>query len=138
MNPDLDYSLDIRLDAIVNDSSSTLLARAYVDPSSRLAVILGTGVNAAIHLPIAALQSSKFGSRIMPSETDADFVLTNTELSMFGKDILPTTRWDERLNNDHMHPNYQPFEYLIAGAYMGEIVRLIICEATATAGLFSG
>jgi len=57
---------------------------------------------------------------------------------MYGKNILPMTRWDERLNSSHMHPDYQPFEYLIAGAYMGEIVRLIIQEATARVGLFSG
>lgn len=57
---------------------------------------------------------------------------------MFGKDIFPVTRWDEQLNNSHKLPNYQPLEYLIAGGYMGEIVRLIILEATATAGLFGG
>lgn len=126
------------MDAIVNDSSSALLARAYLDPTSRLAVILGTGVNAAIHLPIAALDASKFGSRTMSPDRDTAYVLTNTELSMFGQHILPMTRWDEHLNNSHMHPNYQPLEYFIAGGYMGEIVRLIICEATATAGLFNG
>jgi len=138
LNPELDYSLDIRLDAIVNDSSSALLARAYVDPTTSLALILGTGVNAAVHLPIASLHPSKFGPRTMPADTNTAYVLTNTELSMFGRNILPMTRWDERLNNNHIHPDYQPFEYLIAGAYMGEIVRLIIYEATATVGLFSG
>lgn len=101
-------------------------------------MILGTGVNAAIHLPIVSLDPSKFGPRTIPPDTDTAFVLTNTELSMYGKNIVPMTRWDEQLNNNNMHPNYQPFEYLIAGAYLGEIVRLIIQEATARVGLFSG
>ena len=57
---------------------------------------------------------------------------------MFGKDIFPTTRWDELLNATHVLPDYQPFEYLIAGKYIGEIVRLILVEATQTAGLFDG
>ena len=35
-------------------------------------------------------------------------------------------------------PDYQPFEYHIAGGYLGEIVRLIILEATQKAGLFGG
>lgn len=129
--------LNVRLDAIVNDSSSALLARAYLDPATRLATILGTGMNAAVHLPIAALDSSKFRSRASPVG-NITHVLTNTELSMFGKGIFPTTRWDDILNTAHTLPDYQPFEYLVAGKYTGEIVRLIIVEATQTAGLFDG
>lgn len=128
----------MRLESIVNDSSSTLLANAYINPSTRLAVILGTGVNAAVHLPIRALHQSKFGSRPMPRTSEATHVLVNTEISMFGKSILPSTRWDKALNTSHPLPDYQPLEYLIAGRYMGEIVRLILVEATAAAGLFGG
>ena len=129
--------LKVRLDAIVNDSSSALLARAYLDPATRLATILGTGMNAAVHLPVTALDSSKFQSRLPLLRTTA-YVLTNTELSMFGKDIFPRTRWDEILNATHTLPDYQPFEYLVAGKYIGEVVRLILMEATQTAGLFDG
>ena len=57
---------------------------------------------------------------------------------MFGKNIFPTTRWDDMLNRNHILPDYQPMEYLVAGGYMGEIVRLILIEATETAGLFGG
>ena len=130
--------LNIRLDAIVNDSSAALLAQTFVDPTTRLAIILGTGINAAIYLPISSLHKAKFGSRIMPTTAQTTHVLVNTEFSMFGKGILPTTRWDETLNSSHKLPDYQPLEYLIAGGYMGEIVRLIIVEATAMAGLFGG
>lgn len=131
-------NLNIRLDAIINDSSATLLSRAYVDPSTRLAVIFGTGLNAAIHLPITSLNPRKLGSRILPSHGETSHVLINTELSMFGKNIFPTTRWDDMLNRNHIVPDYQPLEYLISGGYMGEIVRLILIEATETAGLFGG
>lgn len=74
----------------------------------------------------------------MPRKSEATHVLVNTEISMVGKSSLPSTRWDEALNTSHQHPNYQPLEYLIAGGYMGEIVRLILVEATAVAGLFGG
>lgn len=74
----------------------------------------------------------------MPRKSEATHVLVNTEISMVGKSILPSTRWDEALNTSHQLPNYQPLEYLIAGGYMGEIVRLILVEATAAAGLFGG
>lgn len=128
----------MRLEAIVNDSSSALLARAWLDPATRLACILGTGMNAAIHLPIASLHPSKFSSRLSPQEAGLTHVLTNTELSMYGKNTFPSTRWDELLNSKHIMPDYQPFEYLVAGRYMGEIVRLIMVEATKASGLFDG
>jgi hexokinase len=57
---------------------------------------------------------------------------------MFGKGVFPTTRWDDQLNDAHVRPDFQPFEHMISGRYMGEIVRLIIVEAVRTAGLFSG
>ena len=130
-------NLNVRLDAIVNDSSSALLARAYLDQDTRLATILGTGMNAAVHLPVTALNPFKFRS-MSPPVDPGNHVLTNTELSMFGKNIFPTTRWDKVLNATHILPDYQPFEYLVAGKYIGEIVRLILLEATQTAGLFDG
>lgn len=57
---------------------------------------------------------------------------------MFGKDILPTTRWDEELNSCHRIPNYQPLEYLISGAHLGEIVRLVLVEMAAETGFLGG
>ena len=65
-------------------------------------------------------------------------MLVNTEVSMFGKNILPTTRWDDYLNKMHVRPDFQPLEHLISGRYLGEIVRLILVEAVQVAGLFGG
>lgn len=95
-------------------------------------------MNAAIHLPITSLHPSKLARRPLTEDPSITHVLTNTELSMYGKGIFPTTRWDEYLNNHHTLPNYQPFEYLVSGGYMGEIVRLIVVEATKKAHLFRG
>ena len=125
----------MRSDAIVNDSSATLLSHAYTDNGTHIALIFGTGMNAAIYLPTRAFAPLKFSST---RNSSATHVLVNAELSMFGKGILPTTRWDDYLNAHHLLPDYQPFEYLITGAYLGEIVRLILVEATESAGLFDG
>ena len=95
-------------------------------------------MNAAIHLPIKSFHASKFGSRTIPQEASSSNVLTNTELSMYGKTVFPATRWDTLLNNNHTLPDYQPFEYLIAGRYMSELVRLIMVEAVEIAQLFDG
>ncbi|KAH7139434.1 hypothetical protein B0J11DRAFT_43148 [Dendryphion nanum] len=138
MAPCRKRNLPVHMESIVNDSSATLLSRAYEDPSTRFAVILGTGFNIAAHLPVSTLATSKFKGYPQTWLDGASHVLVNTELSMFGKNIFPITRWDEQLNAAHLRPDFQPFEHLISGRYLGEVVRLIILEAVRTAGLFSG
>ncbi|KAK4542200.1 hypothetical protein LTR36_007047 [Oleoguttula mirabilis] len=130
--------LNVEMRAIVNDGAATLLSQAYRDPSTRMSLILGTGMNAAVFLPVKALSSGKFGERPDSWHAAAKHVLVNTELSMFGKQVWPVTRWDEELNAKHMLPDFQPLEYLVTGRYLGEIVRLILVEAITTAGMFNG
>jgi hexokinase len=130
--------LNLRVDAIVNDSSAALLCRAYSEPTTSMSLILGTGTNAAVHLPVSCLGADKFGTRDQSWHAQAKKVITNTELSMFGKGILPETRWDEYLNRTHKLPDFQPLEYMTTGRYLGELFRLVIGEAVDTAALFNG
>jgi hexokinase len=130
--------LNVAMAAIVNDSSAALLSRAYVDPKTRMSLILGTGTNMAIHFPVHEIGRSKFGVRPEGWFDYAKHVIINSEMSMFGGGVLPMTRWDDYLNRTHLRPDYQPLEYMITGRYLGEIVRLIIVEAVETAGLFGG
>lgn len=122
----------------MNDSSATLLSSAYLNDSTSISLIFGTGMNAAVHLPVTALGPDKFTARPKSWHDQAEHVLVNTELSMFGKNILPTTRWDEELNSSHRIPDYQPFEYLISGAHLGEILRLVLVEMAAETGFLGG
>ncbi len=91
--------------AIVNDGSASLLAEAYSDETTRLAVILGTGLNAAIYIPINSIDADKFGMRTDLEELRATHVVTNVELSMFGKNVFPISRWDWVLNANHAMPD---------------------------------
>ena len=131
-------NLSVRVQAIVNDGAATLLSRAYLDSSTRLALILGTGANAAIYLPVSALGQSKFGRRPSGWYRQASHVVVNTEMSMFGKYVFPTTRWDEHLNATHAMPDFQPFEHLVSGRYLGVIFRLVLAEGVKVARLFGG
>lgn len=132
-------NLNVQVDAIVNDSSATLLSRAYVDPQTRMSLILGTGTNVAIHFPVHEIGLSKFGTRPPGWFSYAKHVIINSEMSMFGGGgVLPMTRWDGILNRTHLRPDYQPLEYMVTGRYLGEVVRLIIVEAVDTANLFGG
>lgn len=132
-------NLNVHVDAIVNDSSSTLLSRAYANSQTRMSLILGTGTNVAIHFPVHEIGLAKFGTRPPGWFDIAKNVIINSEMSMFGgAGVLPMTRWDDILNRTHLRPDYQPLEYMITGRYLGEIVRLILVEAVETANLFGG
>jgi len=131
-------SLNVEMKSIVNDGAATLLSQAYRDPTTRMSLILGTGTNAAVYLPISAIGNGKFGERPESWYTGVKHVLVNTEVSMFGRHVFPRTRWDDELNDKHVLPDFQPLEYFITGRYLGEIARLILVEAITTAGLFGG
>lgn len=131
-------NLNVELKAILNDSSACLLSRAYSHSSTRFGLILGTGVNIAAYLPISAISRSKFGERPAGWFDEASHVIANTELGMFGSNILPLTRWDRQLSKEHPRPDFQPLEYMTSGMYLGEIVRLILVDAIQTTGLLGG
>jgi len=138
MNPCTKRGLNVQLQTIVNDSSATLLAEAYREPSTRMSLILGTGTNSAIFLPVTALSRNKYGRRSDNWHDLAKHVIVNTELSMHGKNIWPATRWDRHLNETHTLPDFQPFEHLVGGRYLGEIMRLVLVEAIDEGLLFEG
>ncbi|KAK4157038.1 hypothetical protein C8A00DRAFT_12044 [Chaetomidium leptoderma] len=130
--------LHVELSAIVNDSSAALLSEAYINPSTRFSLILGTGVNIAVHLPVTTIDQSKFGDRPSSWHEKASHVIVNTELGMFGHDILPLTKWDKLLKAAHARPDFQPLEHLVSGYYLGEICRLALLDAIPATGIFSG
>ncbi|KAK7942779.1 hexokinase-1 [Apiospora aurea] len=130
--------LNVQLGAIVNDGSATLLSQAYVHSSTRFGLILGTGTNIAVHLPVSAFGRAKFGKRPETWFDSASHVIVNTELGMFGKDILPMTRWDKLLSAAHPRPEFQPLEHFVAGFYLGEICRFALIEAIEETGLLGG
>ncbi|CAK7201100.1 N-acetylglucosamine kinase 1 [Sporothrix eucalyptigena] len=134
----LGRGLHVELAAIVNDSAAALLSEAYVHTTTRFGLILGTGVNIAVHLPVPTVGRVKFGDRPASWFDEASHVIINTELGMFGHGILPVTRWDALLNADHPKPEFQPLEHLVSGYYLGEVTRFALLEAVESAGLFGG
>lgn len=138
----LKENIDIKVSAVVNDSAASLLAQIYADHTTSMAVILGTGLNAAVQLPATAFSPTKLSPYSTPGSSRRGSitpnVLVNTELSMFGKDALATTPWDEVLNMMHPNPEFQPLEHFTSGRYLGEIVRLVVIKAVQATDLFRG
>ncbi|KAK4507791.1 hypothetical protein PRZ48_001526 [Zasmidium cellare] len=99
----------------------------------RISVVLGTGLNAAIALPMAAIDPSR------PKNQEYDRIAINTELSLLGANLIERTRWDDILIQS-LPPGVcaQPLEYMCSGYYIGEMVRIIfvttICSFPSWAG----
>ncbi|KAM5346647.1 hypothetical protein ACJ41O_009652 [Fusarium nematophilum] len=130
--------LSVELRAIVNDSSACLLSESYTHTSTRFGLILGTGFNLAAYLPVSAIGRVKFGQRPPQWFEKATHVIVNSELSMMGRGILPLTRWDQQLLDNHSRPEFQPLEHMVSGMYLGEVCRLALVEAIESTGVFGG
>ncbi|OLN85214.1 Hexokinase-1-like protein 2 [Colletotrichum chlorophyti] len=130
--------MNAHLRVILNDGGATLLSQAYIHPSTRFGLILGTGVNIAAYLPVSLVGRPKFGDRPREWWDGARDVIVNTELGMFGQGILGVTRWDWLLKQGHPRPDFQPLEQMVSGYYLGEVVRFALVEAIRTTGVFGG
>jgi hexokinase len=126
----------LRIAAITNDTVATFASLAYAvkaAPNSRVAMglIVGTGTNATVPMPLSYLHPSKIAALADPSAVQS--VVINTEWTIRGtdkplNDLNLKTQWDQRLDAESDAPGFQPFEYMTAGRYLGEIVRLVFID----------
>ncbi|MCJ1394569.1 hypothetical protein MMC18_007448 [Xylographa bjoerkii] len=126
----------LRIAAIANDAVATFLSLAYstramLHSKTVIGLILGTGCNAAVCLKVEALGFSK-----RPADwtvSDHPMLVVNTEWTLRGTtpalcEFDMITPWDKTLDEESHNPGFQPFEYMTAGAYLGEIVRLVLLD----------
>lgn len=130
----------LRIAAITNDTVATLASLAYstqasIDEKISMGLVLGTGTNAAISMKIRDLNSSKQTSIASCDSVDLEnaSVVVNTEWSINGSaaplhQLGLITEWDEQLDKNSTAPGFQQLEYMTAGKYLGEIVRLVMCD----------
>ena len=134
---------NVKLVAIVNDTVATMIAFSYQLVSSpihkaAMGLVVGTGTNATIPIRLDSLHPSKRPRKgdvagHTTESTDEVKVVVNTEWSINGaagplRDLDLITRWDKALDAATIAPGFQPFEYMTAGRYLGELGRLIIYE----------
>jgi hexokinase len=126
----------IRIAAITNDTVATFASLAYAvkaAPNSRVAMglIVGTGTNATVPMKIEDLHPSK--RKALADPDNVETVVINTEWTIRGTDqplidLSIKTEWDLALDQASDAPGFQPFEYMTAGRYLGEIVRLVFID----------
>ena len=96
---------------------------AYLDPSCRVGLILGTGTNACY---VEKMENVEF------AEGPRDgLMVINTEWGAFGElgelDFL-TTQWDTELDSNTENPGKQVLEKMVSGLYLGELMRIILVD----------
>lgn len=126
----------IRIAAITNDTVATFASLAYAvkaAPHSRVAMglIVGTGTNATVPMSVSKLHPSKKDDLVDAEAVET--VVINTEWTIRGTDqplidLEIKTPWDRILDENSEAPGFQPFEYMTAGRYLGEIVRLAFVD----------
>lgn len=134
----------LRIAAITNDAVATFVSFLYRFPASprqkaAMGLIVGTGCNATIALPLGRLHPSKQPAaiRTLPGsgggDLAADRIAVNTEWGINGtapplRRLGLVTRWDDALDAAGEVPGFQPLEYMTAGRYLGELARLVFVE----------
>ncbi|KAJ3716541.1 hexokinase [Lentinula raphanica] len=130
------YKIPVVMTAIINDTTGTLIASHYVNPKTKIAVIFGTGCNAAYMEDVSNIEKiNELGIN------KQDQMAINCEWGAFDSfehEHLPRTKYDIIVDETSNKPGEQAFEKLISGRYLGEILRLVICELIDEGVLFLG
>ncbi|KAF9531097.1 hexokinase [Crepidotus variabilis] len=130
------YELPVTLEALINDTTGTLLASHYVNPETKIACIFGTGCNAAYMEHVKDIP--KMAKYKIDEKADIAINCEWGAFDSFEHEHLPRTKYDIIVDETSNKPNEQAFEKLISGRYLGEILRLVICELIDEGVLFLG
>jgi len=120
---------NVKVVALCNDTVGTLATARYKDRDCMSGIILGTGTNAAISLPVKSI--SKFTEPIALGE-----MMVNLEWGNF--DQVPLTEWDRTLDGMTNNIGEHLLEKMVSGKYIGELARLIINDMIKNDYLFDG
>ncbi|ODQ65024.1 hypothetical protein NADFUDRAFT_51623 [Nadsonia fulvescens var. elongata DSM 6958] len=130
--------LPIELCAVINDTTGTLVASNYTDPRTKMGLIFGTGCNAAYY---ERLDNIPKLAHKLPEDVDLNTLMAiNCEWGAFDNEhkVLPRTKWDEQLDRESPRQGEQTFEKMIAGYYLGEILRLVLIDLASQNKIFEG
>ncbi|KAJ5256693.1 Hexokinase [Penicillium angulare] len=128
-------NLPVRIVALINDTTGTLIASHYRDPQVKIGSIFSTGCNAAYMEEIKLIPKLKDAG--LPENTK---VVINTEYGAFDNDrkVLPLTPFDRKIDSQSSRPGTQIYEKMVSGLYIGEMLRLILVTLHEEGRLFKG
>ncbi|XP_066949436.1 hexokinase type 2 isoform X6 [Macrobrachium rosenbergii] len=125
----------IKICAILNDTTGTLMSCAWKNHNCRIGLIVGTGTNACYMEKLEKVE-------LWDGDLDEPHqVIINTEWGAFGDngclDFI-RTEYDNNIDCESINPGRQLYEKMISGMYMGEIARQVIIRLVAEGLLFDG
>lgn len=123
--------LKAKTTALINDTTGTLIASNYVDPEMQIAVIFGTGCNAAYMETLEHIPKLKH----LQCDNDTPMAI-NCEWGAFA--LTPRTNYDALIDEQSPRPGQQKFEKMIAGLYLGEIARQVLLDFHNKGIIFKG
>lgn len=144
------FNLIIDVRTVINDSLAVYAAGRFLDKYTRLAMVLGTGLNLCVALNAHDLHPKK-------QIKDESIVLLNTETSLFGRTFLNhnANKYDAKIDprfkynhhdlsfKPHMETDpvdqtiFQPIELMTSGRYLPELTRLIVEDLIEKKEIFS-
>lgn len=134
-----DKNIPVEVSALINDTTGTLVASMYTHPDTIMGLIFGTGVNGAYY--DEARNIPKLEGKL-PSDIDQDGIpmAINCEYGAFDNEhlYLPRTKYDIQIDQESPRPGQQTYEKMIAGYYLGEVLRLILLEWYEAGLVFKG
>ncbi|TIB17586.1 hypothetical protein E3P92_01001 [Wallemia ichthyophaga] len=122
--------------AIINDTTGTMIASRYTHPNTRIGLILGTGCNAAYMDKMHNITKLKIDG--CPADERMAINCEYGAFDSFDHKHLPRTKYDEVIDLTSNKPHEQAYEKMIAGLYLGEVFRLILCEMIDEGVIFLG
>ncbi|XP_045623070.1 hexokinase type 2 isoform X2 [Procambarus clarkii] len=127
--------VSIKICAVLNDTTGTLMSCAWKSSNCRIGVIVGTGTNACYMEKLEKVELWD-GEVNHPPQ-----VIINTEWGAFGDngclDFI-RTEYDDNVDRESVNPGKQLFEKMISGMYMGEIARQVLVRLVSEGLLFGG
>lgn len=142
------HHLKINVQTIINDSLAVYAAGCFIDDKTKLAMVLGTGLNyCCLLVTLSRIHALKH----LAGEHHCLF---NTETSLFGKELVEpfATKYDLVIDprfasipnfSPHMSLDpssneiFQPSELLASGRYLPELVRLVLVEMIEKGDIFT-
>ncbi|KAK6903016.1 hexokinase [Kwoniella mangroviensis CBS 10435] len=135
--------IHVRCSAIVNDTVGTLLSRSYQSGPALIGAIFGTGTNGAYidkTRTVKKLGEEKIKEAEAGGQHAGEYMVVNTEWGAFdnGRNCLPVSIFDNKLDRESINPRKQAFEKMVSGMYLGEITRNILLHLIDASVLFNG
>lgn len=144
-----EFDIDIDVKCVINDLLAVYSAGLFFDRHTKLALVLGTGFNVCCSLNGGEYLAETPGhlsilkEKILPGSSSSHLI--NTELSLFGDNMLPylTNKFDYIIeprfqdfqfdfrcfmSTDTNGALMQPTEMMTSGRYLPELTRLVLVD----------